>query len=168
MESLENSARTREMKKIKPLGVLTHFSKNRNRKGTSLLEIKFPILETVTRNDVRVSPSKRRERESSYVTDRHSLSWYVHLHMSDWPRTGVYQFDGPTRCHLAFTRSLAYAPPHQVIARYVRCIPPRSQPEISWLNAIIARVSINYVAVFKWPVSDRARSETCLGASPSP
>lgn len=64
------------MKKIKPLGVLTHFSKNRNRKGTSLLEIKFPILETVTRNDVRVSPSKRREREreSSYVTDRHSLS----------------------------------------------------------------------------------------------
>lgn len=55
------------MKKIKPLGVLTHFSKNRNRKGTSLLEIKFPILETVTRNDVRVSPSKRRERERAHT-----------------------------------------------------------------------------------------------------
>lgn len=86
--------------------------------------------------------------------------------MSDWPRTGVYQFDGPTRCHLAFTRSLAYAPPHQVIARYVRCTPPRSQPEISWLNAIIARVSINYVAVFKWPVSDRARK--LVSARPLP
>lgn len=32
----------------------------------------------------------------------------------------------------------------------------RTRPEISWLNAIIARVSINYVAVFKWPVPDRA------------